>query len=115
LKWVIDKSDLSVISGQDLSEDVFLWENGAYAEGTTAFGRLCSADLPALSAFYNAASGNGYNGRIFMDGEEIGAEGLGFGHLTNGELAAPASRALQLGELRRESVDRRQDRRRRPG
>jgi hypothetical protein len=52
--------------------------------GTTAWNRLCSADLPAPSAFYNAASGKGYGGRIFMDGEEAGAEGRAFGHLTTG-------------------------------
>jgi hypothetical protein len=71
--------------GRDLSEDVFLWNGTEYVEGTTAWSRHCSADLPAKSAFYNAASGKGYNGGIFMDGEEAGAEGRGFGHLTNGD------------------------------
>jgi hypothetical protein len=83
-KWVIDKTDLSVVSGQDLSQTVFLWQNGSYVAGTTPWNRLCSADLPAPSAFYNASSGKGYNGRIFMDGEEAGAEGRAFGHLTTG-------------------------------
>jgi len=39
------------------------------------FNRFCSADLPALSAFYDAASGKGFNGRLFMNGEEAGSEG----------------------------------------
>src|SRR5262249_18048927 len=32
--------------------------------------RLCSADLPALTAFFNPATGKGTTQRIFMDGEE---------------------------------------------
>src|ERR671931_2533257 len=48
-----------------------------------AFSRFCSADLPALSAFYDSASGLGYNGRIYMNGEEV-SEGRAFAHLLNG-------------------------------
>jgi hypothetical protein len=52
--------------------------------GTTfAFGRFCSADLPAISALYDAASGLGYNGRIFFDGEETGNEGRAMGHVVS--------------------------------
>jgi hypothetical protein len=46
--------------------------------------RLCSADLPLESAFYNERTHRGYRGRIFMDGEEVGNEGRGFAHLMNG-------------------------------
>jgi hypothetical protein len=83
-KWVIDKSDLSVLSGEDLITTVYLWQGGAYTAGTTAFGRFCSADLAPRSAFYNGASGKGYQGRIYMNGEESGTEGRAFAHLTNG-------------------------------
>lgn len=83
-KWTVRKTDLAVIGGQDLSSTVYLWQDGAYVAGTTAWNRFCSADLPAPTAFYNPASGKGYEGRIFMNGEEAGAEGRAFGHLTTG-------------------------------
>lgn len=83
-KWVINKSNLSVISGSDLITDVKVWNGSAYVSQTTAFNRMCSADLPALSAFYDAGTGTGYNGRIFMNGEEAGTEGRAFAHLMDG-------------------------------
>jgi Bacterial protein of unknown function (DUF839) len=83
-KWVIRKDDLSVVSGQDLMTTFYAWQNGAYVAGTTAFDRFCSADLAAAGAFYDAASGKGYDGRIFTDGEESGTEGRGVAHLTDG-------------------------------
>jgi Alkaline phosphatase PhoX len=78
-KWTIRRDDLSVVSGEDLIENVHL------VSGEPALGRLCSADLPAPSALYDEASGMGFQGRLFMDGEEIGAEGRGFAHALNGE------------------------------
>jgi len=77
-KWTIRKGDLSVVKGEDLVQTVNL------ATGTSALGRLCSADLPAKSAFFNASTGMGYDGRLFMDGEEVGNEGRGFAHALNG-------------------------------
>lgn len=84
-RWIISKEDLTVLHGEDLIQTVATWNTAtssynAPATGV-AFGRLCSADLPPTSAFYNEASGLGYDGRIFMDGEENGAEGRGFAHL----------------------------------
>jgi hypothetical protein len=37
--------------------------------------------LPPVSAFYNAGSNKGYNGQLFMDGEEGGTGGRPFGHV----------------------------------
>jgi Alkaline phosphatase PhoX len=79
-KWTIDKDTLQVLHGEDLIHTV----NFATAGSTLPLSRLCSADLPPLSAFYNAATGKGYNGRLFMDGEETGAEGRGFAHELDG-------------------------------
>jgi hypothetical protein len=83
-KWTIDKDTLEVVAGADLVSHTLLWTPGGYVEGTTQFNRLCSADLPAKSAFWNAATGKGYDGRLFMDGEESGAEGRGFAHSLDG-------------------------------
>ena len=81
-KWVIDKSDLSVVSGDDQIKTVNLWANGAFQPAANVvFSRFCSADLPRVSALYNTETGKGYDGRIFMDGEENGAEGRAFAHV----------------------------------
>jgi hypothetical protein len=77
-RWTVRKDDLSVVQGEDLITQTHL------VSGATALGRLCSADLPAEGAFYNQASGKGYDGRLFMDGEEVGTEGRGFAHALDG-------------------------------
>ena len=47
-----------------------------------AFGRFCSADLAPVSAFF--ASGVGFNGQLFTNGEETGAEGRAWAHGLDG-------------------------------
>jgi hypothetical protein len=88
-KWIIRTDDLTVLHGEDLIQNVMVWNKTTYQyePATVAqktFSRFCSADLPALSAFYDSASGLGYNGCIYMNGEESGAEGRAFAHLLNG-------------------------------
>jgi len=84
----VRKSDLTVLSGEDLIRSVQVWNpvTASYAPpaAPAAFNRFCSADLPALSAFYDAASGKGFNGRLFMNGEEAGSEGRAFAHGLDG-------------------------------
>ncbi len=100
-KWIINKKDLRALSGEDLIQNVITWDpvSGTYnpPAQSVGFNRFCSADLPPISAFYSkderhgesaqAASdkhgdrGIGYRGRIFMNGEESGAEGRAFAHL----------------------------------
>lgn len=105
--WEIRKSDLGVSTGKDQiasAANVFTGVGGAggttWTAGTTAFNRFCSADLPALTAFYNPTTGAGYNGRIFMNGEEAGNEGRAFGHVVTG---AEAGNSYQLPYLARYS------------
>jgi hypothetical protein len=85
-QWIIRKSDLAVLHGGDVVKKVYEWNaaGGAYQAATRAMGRLCSADLPARSAFYNSRTGKGYSGRIFMNGEEVGNEGRAFAHIATG-------------------------------
>jgi len=85
-RLTVDMTTHEVLDAKDLSEDVFRFNRttNAYEETTTQFGRLCSADLPAVSAFYDAATGLGTTERIFMDGEEIGNEGRAFAHIVTG-------------------------------
>ncbi|MEZ6235695.1 MAG: DUF839 domain-containing protein [Phycisphaerales bacterium] len=85
-RWEIG-NDLTVLSGRDhntSASDVFTWNGTSFVAGTTQYSRLCSADLPAASAFFNPASGLGTTARIFMNGEETGAEGRAFGHIVSG-------------------------------
>jgi hypothetical protein len=87
-RWIIRKSDLAVLSGQDLIQRVVLWDptNSAYAEPTTgvAFGRFCSADLPAPTALYDVATGLGFDGLLYFNGEELGSEGRILAHGLDG-------------------------------
>jgi hypothetical protein len=110
-KWVIDKNDLSVIKGEDLIKKVNIWQNGSYttydsssANAATAFSRFCSADLPKVSSFYNASSGLGTQERIFMTGEESGAEGRAFGHIVTGANAGTSYELPTLGNMSYENV-----------
>ena len=87
-EWIINKSTLQVVSGSDLMRNVFGWNAGAQASSSVpsviAFNRFCSADLPAISAFYNAATGLGTQERIFMNGDESGANGYAMAHVATG-------------------------------
>ena len=108
-KWTIAKDDLQVLKGEDLIKDVFVWSGGAYvqADGNPdaaiaakgVFNRLCSADLPGARAFYNPASGKGYAGRIFMNGEESGPEGRAFAHVVDGPDAGRSYELPYLGKF----------------
>lgn len=104
-KWIINKNTLAVTSGSDLIQQLYVWNttNNNYdlATGTgAAIGRLCSGDLPAISAFYNPNTGLGTTERIFMSGEEIGVEGRTFAHIATG---ANAGKSYQLPRLGRAS------------
>src|SRR5215218_9537538 len=103
-RWTISADDLTVESGEDLIQQIATWNAttstyNAPAKGSV-LGRLCSATLAPVSAFFNTASGRGYDGRIFTDGEEVGAEGRAFGHT----LAGTSFELPALGKLSFENV-----------
>jgi uncharacterized protein YjiK/2',3'-cyclic-nucleotide 2'-phosphodiesterase (5'-nucleotidase family) len=105
-KWVINKSDLAVQSGSDLIQTVNTWNttSNSFVTGTTAFNRFCSADLPSVSALYNPATGLGTQERIFLTGEESGAEGRAFGHIATGATAGVTYELPYLGKFSWENV-----------
>ena len=105
-KWVINKSDLTVQSGSDLIQTVNTWNttSNSFVTGTTAFNRFCSADLPSVPALYNAATGLGTMERIFLTGEESGAEGRAFGHIATGATAGVTYELPYLGKFSWENV-----------
>jgi len=107
-KWVINKNTLAVVSGADLIQSVFPWDFVSNASSptsaTTAFSRFCSADLPAPTAFYNAATGLGTQARIFMNGEEDASAGHGrcYAHVVTG---VDAGKSYELGRFMLSSTD----------
>jgi uncharacterized protein DUF839 len=87
-RWTIEKGSLRALAGEDLIKRVATWNTatGSYnapAPGVV-IGRLCSADLAAPGAFYNPETGNGYDGRLLLNGEETGTEGRAFAHALDG-------------------------------
>lgn len=103
-EWVINKSNFAVVSGKDMiqsASSVNTWNSASnsWISGTTSFARLCSADLAAKSAFYNATTGNGYNGQIFMNGEETGNEGRAFAFVATGTAAGTVYETPYLGKF----------------
>jgi hypothetical protein len=83
-KWTIDKDTLQVLKGEDLAKTTLVWTGTGWAPAVTQMNRLCSADLAPISAYYNPATGKGFNGRLFLDGEESGTEGRAWAHGLDG-------------------------------
>ena len=87
-KWVINKSNLNVVSGSDLITSVYGWnattQSSDASTSTVAFNRFCSADLPAVNAFYNPSSGLGTQSRIYMNGEEGSTTGYAVASVASG-------------------------------
>src|SRR6185503_2325024 len=89
-KWIIRKETREVIHGEDLIQQIVTWNPSTRfwnaPEKGIALSRLCSADLPPVSALYDAKTGLGYAGRIFFNGEETSPsqEGRVFAHLMDG-------------------------------
>jgi len=105
-QWVIDKSTLSVVSGQNAITNLNTWNyttQSFVSGGTTSFSRFCSSDLAAPTAFYNSNTGLGYNGgRIYMTGEESGTAGRATATVVSG---ANAGQLYQLPSLGRYSFE----------
>jgi hypothetical protein len=110
-KWVINKSTLAVVSGTDLIQNVNLWTGTTYTtynatnpSTLTAFSRFCSADMPAVTAFYNAATGLGTQERIYMNGEEKGDEGRALATIATGTNAGNTYELPYLGKASWENI-----------
>jgi hypothetical protein len=86
-EMIVDKQTLAVISARDLIE-TFIDLNGVERNVANSnplrLGRFCSGDLPAVSAFYNAATGLGTQDRIYMCGEEGPATGYAVASMVTG-------------------------------
>src|SRR5262245_49568128 len=98
--WKVDRTTLKVLSVNDLIRTIETWNSTTqtYVQGTVAFARFCSADLPAPTAFFDAASGLGTTERIFMDGEENGVTGRQFAHIATGPNTGVSYELPKLGK-----------------
>jgi len=86
-KWLFRKSDLTALNGADLIQNVARFDAATASYQTPAkgvqFQRFCSADLAPKSAWYDAASGLGYDGLLYLNGEET-TGGKAWAHALNG-------------------------------
>lgn len=100
-QWTVHLNSLQMKWGEDLIHRVYTWNAGEYVHTTGAaqFNRFCSGDLPPLTAFYNPASGKGFNGRIYMNGEESGNEGRAFAHIVSGSEKGSTYELPYLGKF----------------
>lgn len=100
-KLIINKTTLAVVGSEDLVKKVALYDpaTDSYRLDTTAFGRLCSGDLADVSAFFDAETGLGTADRIYLSGEETGAEGRAFAFVATGAEAGTAYELPWLGKF----------------
>ena len=100
-QWTVHLNTLEVRTGEDLITKVMTWNGSAFADttGATGFNRFCSASLAPRSAFFNAATGKGFDGDIFMNGEEAGAEGRAFAHILGGAEKGTSYELPALGKF----------------
>jgi len=112
-KFTVDATTLAVTAGSDLMTNVQVWNPGTssyqLANPTTQgnnlggqINRFCSADLPAVSAFFNSGTGLGTQERIFLAGEETrppfsANHGRQFGVMATGADAGTAFELARLG------------------
>src|SRR5262249_44354511 len=103
----IDKVSLEVTEAHDLMQHVWLDNagTGIWTQGTTAFARFCSGDLPKEAAIFNPASGLGFgNGRLYLNGEESGTEGRAMAHIASGPGEGNSYELPALGNMAYENV-----------
>jgi len=101
-KWIVNKGSLQVVSGEDLIRVAYGWNGSTWtplAGAKNNFSRFCSADLPDESALLDERTGRGTTERIFMNGEETGAEGRAFAHVVTGDYAGKSYDLPWLGRF----------------
>ena len=104
-RWEIERRTLKVLHGRDhltFPNDVHTWSGNQYVPGTTAFERLCSADLPRQSAFFRGSLGTSH--RIFLSGEETSPpltsdHGRVFAHVLTGPDKNQSWELPRLGKM----------------
>ncbi len=106
---VVDKVTLKVTDAYDLADTMYVDPDGdgVWTQIADNMDRLCSADLPAIEAFFWAgedgivgtADDLGTRERIFMNGEEFGAEGRAWAFVATGAEARTVWELPSLGKF----------------
>lgn len=105
-RLVIDKASLRVVAASDLATEIHGYDptTKSYAKSGAPLFKLCSGDLAAGTAFYDPQTGRGYQGRIFMSGEEVDYDGRAFAHFVTGPNAAQSWQLPALGRMAFENL-----------
>ncbi len=106
-EWTLDINSLQIISGEDLIKKVMIWNRDKKIFEISLnenINRLCSADLPEKSAFFNSKNKKGFDGRIFMSGEEDREGGRAFAHIISGKEKGTSYELPYLGKFSWENV-----------
>lgn len=108
-RWRIDGRNGRVLAGRDhhtAPSDVFTWNGASYVKGTTAYDRLCSADLAAPGAYFTKSLFGrfGTPNRIFLSGEETSPpnaadDGRVFAHIVSGPDKNQSYELPRLGKI----------------
>jgi hypothetical protein len=105
-RWVIESTTGKVLSGRDHltgPTDVKTWDGTKFVAGTTAFNRLCSADLASKNAYFlDGLAGTAH--RIFLSGEETSPpssadHGRLFAHILTGQEKNTSYELPRLGKM----------------
>ncbi len=104
-QWTVELDTLQTTAGRDLATRVFRFAGSDWSDetGTVVFDRLCSADLPPAGALRNTQSGNGYDGRLFLNGEETD-EGSAWAFVVGGADHGDAYELPYIGKYAHENV-----------
>ncbi len=105
--WRLDLNSLKITSGEDLIKKVMIWNRDKKIFEVSInenINRLCSADLPEKSAFYNSKNKKGFDGQIFMSGEEDREGGRAFAHIISGKEKGTSYELPYLGKFSWENV-----------
>jgi hypothetical protein len=117
-RWIIDTTNLTVISGSDLmkSDGLHVWDTASYSfrpfdpVNDYHLSRLCSANLAPVTAYFNPYTGKGTQERLFLDGEEDGGSfrpgqgGRAFAHIITGSEVGNSYELPYLGKYSWENV-----------
>jgi hypothetical protein len=105
-QWTIHLNTLQVKWGEDLIRDVYTRDAASgqlVFDPTAQFSRFCSADLPKRTALFNPATGRGFAGLLYMNGEEVDG-GRAFAHVVTGSEKGTSYELAYMGRMAFENV-----------
>lgn len=96
-RWEIDAATLAVVDGADLIQHVHS------PNGSHVLSRLCSGDLPLLSALWMKLHGE-QTPYVFLGGEEVFESGRAFAHIVTGPQVGHSFELRHIGNASWENI-----------